>query len=328
MKKLNISLFVIFFTIIFLLVFFIFSLFDFDDKKENVVVSDQISNQKNNSTIDIDSNFSYPKLSSVGGNYLSEIKDLHDSLKMENSNNELVSADEFHFLEPDTNINLKKIDDTPKLVIIIDDVSFKYQVRQIHKLNLPITMSFFPPDKRHPNTAKFAKKEKMYMVHFPLEAINFHHEEIDTLHVGDSFQKIKKRVDFILEQFPNLKFTNNHTGSKFTSNYRSMKNLITILQSKGVLFVDSVTTAKTVVPILAKELNFVYLRRDIFIDNELKVNKILKQLKKAIKLAKKRGYAIVIGHPHKATLKALSQIKPYLTGIKLVYINELYDSLK
>jgi polysaccharide deacetylase 2 family uncharacterized protein YibQ len=107
-----------------------------------------------------------------------------------------------------------------------------------------------------------------------------------------------------------------------------MRNLIAILKRKNIHFIDSVTTAKTVVPELAKEFNFIYLRRDIFIDNELKVDKVLKQLKKAIGVAKKRGYAIVIGHPHKATLKALSKIKSYLDGVKLIYINELYDYLK
>jgi len=317
-KKLYLSLFGIFFSFVIILTFFIF-----DTTKQ---IDNNISRFETHSTIK--DNFDYPKVASTGVNYLSEIKDLHDSLKEENNNSELISAEEIPFSELNIIKSEAQKDNTPKLVIIIDDVAFKYQVRHIHELNLPITMSFFPPDKTHPHTAEFAKREKNYMVHFPLEAINFHHEEIDTLHVGDSYQKIKNRVDFILEQFPNLKFTNNHTGSKFTSNYKSMKNLIAILKSKGVHFVDSVTTAKTVIPRLAKELDFFYLRRDVFIDNELKVDKILKQLKKAIQIAKKRGYAIAIGHPHKVTLKAISQIRPYLNGVKLIYINELYDFLK
>ena len=51
----------------------------------------------------------------------------------------------------------------PKLAIIIDDVCTKTQVRRIHNLGLTVTMSFFPPSKVRPNSAKLASKEKFYV---------------------------------------------------------------------------------------------------------------------------------------------------------------------
>jgi len=257
-------------------------------------------------------------------NYLSEIKDLHNSLEQEEKEKHLNVIKITPIIEQpimtETTINHNY---QGKLAIIIDDVAFKYQVRKLRALNLPITLSFFPSDMNHPQTSKFAKRQLIPMVHFPLEAVSFRNEEIDTLHVGDSEEKIRHRVQQIIRQFPNLRFTNNHTGSKFTSDYTSMKILLTVLKENHIQFVDSVTTSKSVVRKVSKELGLRYMRRNIFIDNKLEVSKIIIQLKKAIARAKKYGTAIAIGHPHKATIQALAKIKPYLDGVTLVFISEL-----
>ena len=57
----------------------------------------------------------------------------------------------------------------------------------------------------------------------------------------------------------------------------------------------------------AKKYNVPYLARNIFLDNKQEYNYIQTQLKKAIAIAKKSGYSIAIGHPHKITLKVLNQ---------------------
>ena len=41
---------------------------------------------------------------------------------------------------------------TPKLAIIIDDVAFLHEIRDIKKIPFKITPSFFPPSKRYPDT--------------------------------------------------------------------------------------------------------------------------------------------------------------------------------
>ena len=61
----------------------------------------------------------------------------------------------------------------PKLVIIIDDVSFKWQVNKIKAIPFKITPSFLPPSKIHPNTHIYAKTFSHYMIHLPLEAAHF-----------------------------------------------------------------------------------------------------------------------------------------------------------
>jgi len=61
---------------------------------------------------------------------------------------------------------------------------------------------------------------------------------------------------------------------------------------------DSRTSSKSKIGKIAKEFHRAYIYRDVFIDNVKNSSYILKQLQKGVKLAKKRGFAVVIGHPH------------------------------
>ncbi|RXJ95076.1 hypothetical protein CRV00_04790 [Malaciobacter molluscorum] len=222
----------------------------------------------------------------------------------------------------------KNEDTKPKLAIIIDDVTLQRQVNTIQNIGYKITMSFLPPTKQHPDSAKIAQNLPFYMIHFPMQAQSFKFEERDTLHVGDSYKRIEAKVANLRKLYPNATFTNNHTGSKFTSNDKSMDYLFKALKEYNFLFVDSRTTAKTVAKKYSKKYNMPYISRNIFLDNKQEFNYIQNQLKKAINIAKKSGYAIAIGHPHSMTLKVLKESKPLLKDLNLVYVKELPISVK
>lgn len=211
----------------------------------------------------------------------------------------------------------------PKLVIIIDDVSASHQVRAIKNIGYPVTMAFLPPTKNHPNSATIAKNVKNYMVHLPLEASKRNFEEDKTLHIGDSLKTIEKRIGEIQKLYPNTKYINNHTGSKFTSDYDSMDKLFKILKKYNYTFIDSKTIGNTPTKELAKKYKLKTFTRNIFLDNVHKEEYIQNQLKKAITMAKQTGFAIAIGHPHKVTTDTLKKSKHLLEGLELVYINEL-----
>jgi polysaccharide deacetylase 2 family uncharacterized protein YibQ len=184
-------------------------------------------------------------------------------------------------------------------------------------------MAFLPPTPRHKNSAKIAQQIDKYMIHLPLEAGSKRYEEKNTLHITDSLSIIDKRIKYLTKIYPKAKYLNNHTGSKFTSNRQAMDKLMEVLKKYNLIFVDSRTTAKTQAKIFAKKYQVKYLSRNIFLDNKQDKNYIRKQLKKAVKIAKKSGSAIAIGHPHTITLKTLKNSKDLLEGINLVYITSL-----
>lgn len=211
-----------------------------------------------------------------------------------------------------------------KLVIIIDDISHKYQLNIIKSLPFKVTPSIFPPSKMNMNSNKLAKGLKHYMVHLPLQsnskAMNKMHK---TIFVADSNKKIEARVAEIKKLFPTVKFINNHTGSVFSKNYNKCKVLYKALDKYGIKFVDSRTTKFTQFKKIAKEFHKRYYKNNHFIDNIIDTKQILKEIIRGITIAKKRGYAIIIGHPHKQTFKALKMAKKYLNNIDVVYIDEL-----
>lgn len=214
----------------------------------------------------------------------------------------------------------------PKLAIIIDDISTFYHAKKIKSLGLKITPSIFPISQNYPQTISVAREFKFYMIHLPLEAINYPYQEKNTLKVGDSIEKINKQIAKIRSDFPNAIYINNHTGSKFTSDYSSMKILFNSLKTYKMIFIDSYTTKESKAGILSKEFGNKYLKRDVFIDNNKDEKAIINQIRRAIKIAKISGQAIAIGHPYSQTFKALEVMKNELKSeVELVFVKDLYE---
>jgi len=261
-------------------------------------------------------------------NRLKEVlkKDLKDVTKKEKIKSNISASHEYDVatVPKAPKRKVTRVLGKPKLAIIIDDVSVKSHVNAIKSLNIPLTMSFLPPSKFRPNSAKLAAKEKFYMVHLPMEAMSFTKEEPFTLRVSDSQKKIQQRVAKIKKLFPRVRYINNHTGSKFTSNELAVNKLIYALEKENINFIDSRTIASTKVPKVMKNYGKRYMARDVFLDHHMDKKYVKAQIKKAIQIAKKHGTAIAIGHPHINTILALNESKKLFKDVELVLINKLY----
>lgn len=212
----------------------------------------------------------------------------------------------------------------PKLVILIDDVSTKTQKDKILNIGYTVNMAFLPPTKSHKDSAKIAQDLPFHMIHFPMQASSaFKGAEIDTLKITDSYETIEKRVKQLRLWYPNAIYTNNHTGSVFTENEEAVDKLFKALIKYNFIFVDSRTSPKSVIKKYAKKYDMPYIVRNTFIDNDRDFKSIQNQLKKAIEIAKKQGYAIAIGHPHNITIQVLKESKHLLKDVEPIYMNKL-----
>lgn len=217
----------------------------------------------------------------------------------------------------------------PKLAIIMDDISTNAQINELKKLSIKVTPSIFPPEKEHPKTAELAKEFSVYMVHLPLQALNYTNEKANTLRTGDSKEKISQRIKDIKKDFKGVKYINNHTGSDFTSDFKSTLALLAELKNSEIYFIDSLTTNKSTVLDASKKLGLKYVYRDVFLDNEQNVSKTLKMINNAVAVAKKDGVAIAICHPYKSTFEALKIAqKDAFNGVEVVYVDKIYEHYK
>ncbi len=227
--------------------------------------------------------------------------------------------------KPSRNIVLSTHNKRPKLAIIIDDVSKQSQMNAIMRTGIKITPSIFPPSELSMTSNHLADRLKHYMIHLPMESGSKQfNSQYKTLLTRFSTQQIEERVKELRRLFPHAHFVNNHTGSVFTNDYSAMFRLYTTLRKEGFVFIDSRTIGSSKVKRIASTFGDTYVSRDIFIDNIHTIPYIHKQLRKAVSVAKKKGYAIAIGHPHHITMEALSSANDILKDVELIYIDELY----
>ncbi|WP_103579913.1 divergent polysaccharide deacetylase family protein [Campylobacter concisus] len=211
-----------------------------------------------------------------------------------------------------------------KLVIVIDDVATFEHASMIKSLGLKITPSIFPATKTHPDTPNIARTFEFYMIHLPMQAKHFDSPEIGTLTINESFESMHEKIKKIRKDFPRAKYTNNHTGSRFTSDFDAMDKAYRALIEQGFVFVDSKTIAQTAVARAAKKHNQPYISRDIFLDDDPSASAVRRELVAAVNLAKKRGYAIAIGHPKKNTITVIKESKNnLLKDVDVVYLKDI-----
>ncbi|MRJ05940.1 MAG: divergent polysaccharide deacetylase family protein [Epsilonproteobacteria bacterium] len=221
----------------------------------------------------------------------------------------------------------KKLWKLPKLVIIMDDMAFPREVRELkklHRLGLKITPSFLPPTPRHPLSAQLAEGFSHYMIHLPLEADEFSSQEEETLKISDPYPKIQNRIWRLHLLYPRAKFVNNHTGSTFTANLEAMKKLFRALKFYNLGFIDSRTTSQTQGAIANTIYKIPYFSRNVFLDNSPDSKRMRGQLRRAISIARSEGYAIVICHPFPTTFQFLRKNRHWIQSkVELIYPSDL-----
>lgn len=207
----------------------------------------------------------------------------------------------------------KRAEGVPRIAIVIDDVGLNSK-RIETLLTVPeiMTLAFLPyANHLDRNVAKIRKAGHEAMLHLPMEPIgNIADPGPNALLKKYSLEEIRKKTIANLDRLTGYVGVNNHMGSKFTAYPEGMAVVMDVLKERQVLFLDSKTAAKSAGYRLAKERGLPAGIRDIFIDNTIKVPAIIKQLMKVEELARRKGLAIAIGHPHRETIEALKQWMP------------------
>jgi polysaccharide deacetylase 2 family uncharacterized protein YibQ len=217
---------------------------------------------------------------------------------------------------------------TAQLAIILDDLgSDRAAADAIFALPFPLTISVLPNHVHSTEIAKEAHRRGYeVMLHLPMQSVANETPEAQELHPGMPADDIPVLFEQMMLSVPNAAGVNNHQGSQATADAALMEELMPVLQKWNLFYVDSRTTAATVAFDTAQRLGVRSAFRNVpFLDDVAEVSAVRKQLELALRGAKEKGQAIAIGHPHPATLQALSEVLPQAEsrGIHLVYASEL-----
>lgn len=196
----------------------------------------------------------------------------------------------------------------PLIAIVIDDMGVdQRRSAQAIDLNGPLTLSFLTYARdivKQTDRARGNGHE--LMLHVAMEPGS---KSVDpgpnALLTELDEDELRRRLEWGFQRFNTYVGINNHMGSKFTADAKSMRVVIEEVKRRGLLFLDSRTSNKTVGAKLAREMGVPVAERNIFLDHENTVEAVNSQLKHVEKLALRNGAVIAIGHPRDATIKAL-----------------------
>lgn len=211
----------------------------------------------------------------------------------------------------------------PMIAVVIDDlgVDRKRSERAI-TLPAPLTLAWMTyADNLRPLTQAARQRGHELMVHVPMQPQSESYDPgPDVLEVGLSAEELRRRLRWGLSRFDGFVGINNHMGSRFTADRAGMNVVMDEIRARGLLFLDSVTTQKSVAPDLARQYGVPFAARHIFLDNEMTVSAVRGQLAKTEAHARKYGAAIAIGHPHDGTIEALAGWLPGLEARGFVLV--------
>jgi polysaccharide deacetylase 2 family uncharacterized protein YibQ len=202
------------------------------------------------------------------------------------------------------------------------------EARSLASIGVPLTFSVIPGLRSYREVAAFAASNGIEtMIHIPMQSKGWPERRLETngLLVSMDDAAISERLEEFLRSLPKAVGANNHMGSEFSEHEDKMRTVLTALKGRGLYFVDSVTSPRSVGMRLAHELEMKSGRRSVFLDNEQDGAYIRGQLGQAVRLARKTGGVIAICHPHPATIRTLEAALPDLArqGITLVPASQL-----
>ncbi len=217
-----------------------------------------------------------------------------------------------------------------KIAIVIDDIGYRYSDQKLLSIDEPLTFAILPHTPMGYEYAyKAAKKQKEVLIHLPMQADdNNHLLGQGALLTEMSKQEYQQTLLSAMEDVPFAVGINNHMGSLLTRMEQPMGWTMELLRQHNMFFLDSKTTQQSKVAEVAQNFGVDSVERSVFLDNIREPKSIRWQFKRLIKLAKKNGQAVAIGHPYPETYEVLKQLLPQLKhlGIEVVPLSNLVES--
>nr|WP_241158508.1 divergent polysaccharide deacetylase family protein [Cohnella candidum] len=186
------------------------------------------------------------------------------------------------------------------IAIVIDDFGNGGKGTE-EMLNLPVkftaaVMPFLPSTHKDAEMAHAMGHD--IIVHLPMEPIRGKASWLGPGAILTSLpdDEIRRRVEAAIADVPYAIGMNNHMGSRATSDERVMRIVLQVCKEKGLFFLDSRTSWKTVVPKVARELGVPLLQNDVFLDDIYTRRHVSRQIAVLRQELKKRDSCVVIGH--------------------------------
>ncbi len=224
-------------------------------------------------------------------------------------------------------LSAKDVNGRPRVAVVLDDLGMNRSATE-RAIRLPagVTLAFLPYAPKVAAQARRAgARGHELLVHLPMEPVGAADPGPMALYRDLEEGEFHQRLEWNLSRFAGFVGVNNHMGSAYTADAGAMRRLMRALASRGLFFLDSRTTKRTVARPLAARIGIGLAERAIFLDHEKGEKAIRQALRRLEHRARTARAAIAIGHPHPRTLAALEAWLPGLSrrGFVLVPVSAL-----
>lgn len=220
-----------------------------------------------------------------------------------------------------------------KLAIIIDDFGQNRDgVKEMMSIDRHITLAIMPFLSFSQSDAKTAHAKGFeVIVHLPMESNKGNLNWVGPRPIMSVMSNVEVQ-QLVMDTFDNVPFAvgaNIHMGSKAGEDERIISNVLDIIKSRNLYFVDSRAGRHPIAKAIADSKGVICYNRDVFLDGKQPKEYIKKQLKKSCDIALKMGSAVAIGHVGieggKVTAQSISEMLPEIDrrNISLVFVSEL-----
>ncbi|MDE8601710.1 divergent polysaccharide deacetylase family protein [Marinomonas sp. RSW2] len=218
-----------------------------------------------------------------------------------------------------------------RIAILIDDLGYSRQ-GMASSLALPyeVALAILPETPFALPTALTAKEQgRITLLHAPMENQRELKLGPGGLYANMTEHQLKVTLNKDLDGLPGIQGVNNHMGSLLTTKADSMKWVMEVLKDRSLFFIDSLTSPKSVAKKIAQEYGLKTVSRDVFLDNIRTEKAIDRQFSRLIKLARRHGSALAIGHPYPETMAYLKKRLNHLEadGVRLVRLSDVLETM-
>lgn len=202
----------------------------------------------------------------------------------------------------------------PRVALVIDDLGYDLRLAEAFlDLDVPLTLAVLPfsPHQREV-VAAARRRGQQVMLHLPMEPEEYPHVDpgpgalLARMNPDELIAQLRRD----LAQVPEAVGVNNHMGSRLTRESAHLNQIFSVLKERGLFFIDSRTTSRSIGYQSARLLKVPFAQRDVFLDHRQDPDFVQRQIKELLRRAEKNGQALGIGHPHRVTLEVLREMLP------------------
>ncbi|MFQ3547190.1 MAG: divergent polysaccharide deacetylase family protein [Termitinemataceae bacterium] len=215
-----------------------------------------------------------------------------------------------------------------QIAIILDDAGNNlHELEPFLRFPGPLTIAVLPGLPYSVEAARRIRASgKEVILHQPMEAIGGQNPGPSAIYAGMTEEEIWAILKKNVAEIGPVSGMNNHQGSKITADEQIMKTVLSFCRQHGLYYVDSRTTAETVVPAVAAKVGLQIRERDVFIDNIQEKAAMIRYIQEGLQKSEKKGAAVMIGHVWSSELAAtLEELYPELIaqGFSLTTVSRI-----